>query len=299
MTTETIALPTAEQLRSAHAAAQKACGLFTLPLRHKSWRGGSGDFAGHSAGSSLDFHDHREYAPGDDPRHLNWQAYARTGNFTMKQFREEVRPTIDILLDASPSMWLTPAKSQRTLELFYFAHESAHRVAASVRTWLLTSEQSTPLAPEALHAHSWAATITTHGAASLPPAIATAPLRAQSLRVLISDLLYPGSPDPTAAALCQRQGRGLILAPTCSEEAQPAWDGNTQFHDVESRLTTHRRVEPALLQRYHLAYARHFTLWKTSAQRLGIALARVDATPPLSRALQSEALTSGALELLS
>ncbi|MFN9663179.1 MAG: DUF58 domain-containing protein, partial [Akkermansiaceae bacterium] len=26
----------------------------------------------------MDFQDHRSYSPGDDPRHINWQAYART-----------------------------------------------------------------------------------------------------------------------------------------------------------------------------------------------------------------------------
>ena len=49
-------------------------------------------FSGSGTGSSLDFQDHRAYSPGDDPRHINWQAYARTGSYTMKLFREEVRP---------------------------------------------------------------------------------------------------------------------------------------------------------------------------------------------------------------
>ncbi|MEJ6642028.1 MAG: DUF58 domain-containing protein [Akkermansiaceae bacterium] len=39
-------------------------------------------------GSALYFQDHRAYSPGDDPRHINWQAYARTGQYTMKLYRE-------------------------------------------------------------------------------------------------------------------------------------------------------------------------------------------------------------------
>ena len=78
----------------------------TLPLREHVWKGQSGEFVGAGTGSSMDFQDHRNYIPGDDPRHINWQAYARSGNYTMKQYREEVRPTIDLILDISPSMFL-------------------------------------------------------------------------------------------------------------------------------------------------------------------------------------------------
>ena len=96
-------------LRECHARARGWAGLFRLPLRQRVWRGGSGDFMGRGTGSSLDFQDHRAYAPGDDPRHINWQAYARTGQYSMKLFREEVRPLIDIVLDVSPSMYYPEA----------------------------------------------------------------------------------------------------------------------------------------------------------------------------------------------
>ena len=47
-------------------------------------------------GSALYFQDHRAYSPGDDPRHINWQAYARTGQYTMKLYREEFRPVVHL-----------------------------------------------------------------------------------------------------------------------------------------------------------------------------------------------------------
>ncbi|MEQ1842609.1 MAG: DUF58 domain-containing protein, partial [Verrucomicrobiales bacterium] len=58
------------------ARARAYAELFTLPLKDRNWRGSSGDYAGAGVGSSLDFQDHRSYVPGDDPRHINWQAYA-------------------------------------------------------------------------------------------------------------------------------------------------------------------------------------------------------------------------------
>ena len=68
----------------------------------------------------MDFQDHRSYSPGDDPRHINWQAYARTGSYTLKLFREEIRPIVDLVLDVSPSMFFTPEKDKRSTELSRF-----------------------------------------------------------------------------------------------------------------------------------------------------------------------------------
>src|SRR5277367_3359691 len=81
-----------------------------LPFQSRSWRGSSGSWQGRNQGSSIDFQDHRAYMPGDDPRHIDWQAYARTNNYTMKLFREEVSPRLDVALDVSRSMALTPEK---------------------------------------------------------------------------------------------------------------------------------------------------------------------------------------------
>jgi uncharacterized protein (DUF58 family) len=40
--------------------------------------GRSGELLGRGAGSSLEFQEYRQYVPGDDIRHLDWAAYART-----------------------------------------------------------------------------------------------------------------------------------------------------------------------------------------------------------------------------
>ena len=97
--------------------------VLRLPFRQQRWRGQAGGFMGQGTGSSLEFQDHRAYVPGDDPRQINWQAYARTGSYTMKVHREEVRPQVDVLLDASASMSAYPIKWQRTLELLAFSVE--------------------------------------------------------------------------------------------------------------------------------------------------------------------------------
>lgn len=55
-------------------------------------------------GSSLDFSDFREYHPGDDLRHIDWNVYARTEKPFIKQFLDEQEMRVHILLDPTKSM---------------------------------------------------------------------------------------------------------------------------------------------------------------------------------------------------
>lgn len=55
-------------------------------------------------GLSPEFADHREYAPGDDLKRLDWRAYARSNKFQIKRYEEESNLRATILLDASASM---------------------------------------------------------------------------------------------------------------------------------------------------------------------------------------------------
>src|SRR3954464_7959922 len=55
-------------------------------------------------GSGIEFADHREYAPGDDFRYLDWNVYGRSGRLLLRLFEEEEDLSIYILLDCSLSM---------------------------------------------------------------------------------------------------------------------------------------------------------------------------------------------------
>ena len=55
-------------------------------------------------GASIEFKDFREYSPGDDPRSVDWMAYARLGEIFVKLFRQEEELDLWVLLDRSGSM---------------------------------------------------------------------------------------------------------------------------------------------------------------------------------------------------
>jgi uncharacterized protein (DUF58 family) len=57
-------------------------------------------------GSGIEFADHRDYAPGDDVRYLDWNLYGRMDKLLLRLFEEEEDLHIYLLLDTSASMRL-------------------------------------------------------------------------------------------------------------------------------------------------------------------------------------------------
>lgn len=55
-------------------------------------------------GGGVEFSEHKEYASGDDLRHLDWKAYARTDRYYIKRYEQEVHATLTLVLDSSASM---------------------------------------------------------------------------------------------------------------------------------------------------------------------------------------------------
>ncbi len=272
--------------------------MLRLPFRNKIWRGAAGEFAGSGTGASMDFQDHRSYAPGDDPRHINWQAYARTGQVTMKLFREEIRPVVDIVFDASPSMFFSPEKKNRSTELLAFLTESSLKEGASVHIHAIYGDAQITIDPTWVQTDRWFEKIEAlvPSNPSLPPDLNRIPLRTHALRVFISDLLFQADPTPFFRALSQKQGTPIVFCPYTKTEADPDWSGNYDFIDAELNTRHPHRIEPATLRRYRDAYAHHFNLWKEAAIRHQAPLARIPCEPELVPALYQNALPVKALE---
>jgi len=81
-------------------------------------------FAGHNRadrltptrGRGLEFADHRPYTPGDDFRHIDWNAYKRLNRLLLRLFDEERDLPIYLMLDVSRSM-AEPAKFDMARQL--------------------------------------------------------------------------------------------------------------------------------------------------------------------------------------
>lgn len=95
-------MPTAEQYLRPNVIAQVA----RLDLRAKFIVEGflSGLHASPFQGFSVEFSEHRKYAPGDDLKDLDWNVFAKTDRYYVKKFQAETNVTGYLVLDLSASM---------------------------------------------------------------------------------------------------------------------------------------------------------------------------------------------------
>ncbi len=89
-------------------------------------------------GSSVEFAEHREYAPGDDIKHVDWKVWSRTDKLYLKQYEEETNLITYLLLDTSESMRY---RSNGVSKLDY-----ARYIAAALAYLVLKQQDSVGLA---------------------------------------------------------------------------------------------------------------------------------------------------------
>jgi uncharacterized protein (DUF58 family) len=90
--------------------------LGTLKLRVRAVTEGilSGLHRSPHHGQSVEFAEHKEYAPGDDVRRIDWKAYAKFDKYYVKQFEQETNLRCYLVVDASGSMGWRGAEGRLT-----------------------------------------------------------------------------------------------------------------------------------------------------------------------------------------
>ena len=76
-------------------------------------------------GYSVEFMDHRDYAPGDELRTIDWKMLARTERYYVKRFEMESNMNVVCLLDVSGSMGYLPEDGNRLGKLEYGSYLAA------------------------------------------------------------------------------------------------------------------------------------------------------------------------------
>ena len=75
---------------------------FAVQMMAEGWL--SGRHRARGRGSSTDFLEYRAYAPGDDPRLIDWRVFARTDRMQLKTFENETHLECHLFVDSSASM---------------------------------------------------------------------------------------------------------------------------------------------------------------------------------------------------
>lgn len=227
--------------------------------------GGIGARVGRRAGGSLEFRDHRDYEPGDDLRHLDWSIFARTDRLTVKQYHEEISLFLDLIVDGSRSMSLGE-KGRASLALAaLFA--SAARTAGLQYALRLARDDLELVSRGAARPTEWRDFGFDH--AGTPAAAVTAgagALRPLSVRVFISDLLWPGEPQAVAAALGYGAAAVVIVQLLAADEVEPDLRGGWRLVDIESGDFSDVLVDAGAVSQYRDALARHRELWDDAAR---------------------------------
>ena len=91
----------------------------------------AGERTSRRRGASAEFREHRPYASGDDPRRIDWAAYARTGEPVMKLFAADEDVIVRLVVDTSASVGALGSAKLR----------AAQRVAAAIGYLALASAE--------------------------------------------------------------------------------------------------------------------------------------------------------------
>jgi uncharacterized protein (DUF58 family) len=160
-------------------------------------------------GIGTDFLDLREYEPGDDVRHIDWNVTARMDTPFVRQYTEDRELTAWLLLDRSPSMGFGPIDRPKELVLSELATTIARlltRDGNPVGAILFDTEIEEMLQPRssrnqvlALARSLLRPPAPSHGVTDLASVLeaATGAIRRRSLVVVVSDFITaPGWERP-------------------------------------------------------------------------------------------------------
>jgi uncharacterized protein (DUF58 family) len=251
-------------------AGERAGSRYVLGLPRRLPLGAAGLHQGGRAGSSLEFKEHRDYQPGDDLRHLDWNAYARSDLLIVKQFHEEVNPRLDILVDGSRSMALPgSAKVQAALGLAALFTTAGASAGFSHSAWL-TRDGFQPIVGSETRFSAWE-TLTFDDRSDPATALARKPpaWRPRGIRVLLSDLLWMGDPLTFLAQVAERATALAIVQILAQADVHPPQRGSVRLTDVETDQAHDLLLEPATLRRYQAALEQHRQQWHLACRQVG------------------------------
>jgi uncharacterized protein (DUF58 family) len=197
-------------------------------------------------GFSVEFSEHRKYAPGDDPKDIDWLVYAKTDKHYVRKYQAETNITGYLLVDASGSMAYT--YRQQLTKLDY-----AISLAAAL-CWLMVHQQDPcglivfdEKITRSLPARSRRSQISqvlsvlarvapTGGTDVARSLVQTASLlRHRSLLMLFSDLLADPGPIQDALLRLRHRGHDVILFHILDEaEVRFPFSGMVELTDPEA-----------------------------------------------------------------
>lgn len=217
-------------------------------------------------GTSIEFADYRNYAPGDDLRRLDWNVYARLERPYIKLLEDEEDLAVHVLLDTSASMnWPqpsaeTPTADHKLLFAKRLANGLAYTALASSDRLMLTSyndhgmEHFGPVRGRAFgvallrHMHS----ITARGTTDLNLMLLEYAKRGgrPGLCFVISDMFSPTGYTDGLNTLLGKGYEIVLLHVLSPDEIVPPMVGDLRLIDVETGQPQEVSIDSVMRELY-------------------------------------------------
>jgi uncharacterized protein (DUF58 family) len=285
-----------DRLRQALIEGERIGARYALGLPRQAPRGHVGDTLSIRAGSSLEFKDYRDYQPGDDLRHIDWGAYARSDQLTLKMFLEEVTPWVEILVDTSKSMALEEStKDKATLGLAAMFATAAANAGFSFHSWMLGAE-IVQIVNGTGRPTTWDGVSFEYRGTPEDGFRRTLPnWRPRGIRILLSDLLWPGDPAVVLRPFTDRAALSVVVQILAKADVEPPDQGNLRLVDVETGHIHEIHIDAGIARGYRERLQRHQQYWHESCRMFGATFITVVAEQWLSEPRLDELV---ALDLL-
>src|SRR5579875_1071327 len=281
---------------------------YALCLPRQTPRGATGLALGQRAGSSLEFRDYRDYQIGDDLRHIDWNAFARSDQLSVKLYREEITPHLDLVLDVSRSMGLEgTAKERATLALMACLATAAANAGFTRTVWLM-DQAIRPLANGNASPSLWEDfELSYRGRPSLAlfrigekkegiaPNVPA--WRPRGVRILLSDLLWEGEPLVALRLLHEGASATAVIQLLASADVHPPPAGALRLIDVETEQVREIHVDAAMIRRYRERLTRHQQNWHQACRASGVVFTTLIAETLLRQWKLDELVAAGLIRV--
>ncbi|BBM82536.1 DUF58 domain-containing protein [Candidatus Uabimicrobium amorphum] len=228
-----------------------------------------------SRGVGDEFNFHLPYNPGDDFKHIDWNIYARTEQFYIKQYRQNKHFAIKIFVDLSASMIQgNPRKIDMAKK---FAAGIAYLFLYNGCSIQIGIMQNDSILYSKLYRHSkYIKDIFTflsqhhpQGAQSLGNVIQKIPRKRSQMYVLISDFFH--APNSFAAIRQLAANNRTLLLHLCAvEDIMTSLSGSFTLRDIESNEKMIVRINADTRQQYTQQTRKFREYWQSFASQYRI-----------------------------
>jgi uncharacterized protein (DUF58 family) len=286
------------------AALGRFDGLALQVRRGMGARPGERRFPGHAEASGVEVESYSAYTPGDDLRHLDWNAVGRLDALLVRRFTAEREVLFHLLLDASASMNAPPqdGKLASARELALTLAYVGLAASDAVRVTLLGGGAitSSPLYRQRRNALAVASVLGAAQAAgtlSLGAALEDYARRhpEAGAALVISDLMMdPAEVERGVLALQARRFEVHLLHVVGASELDPAGSFTRGvLVDVESGATRPMILTAAVAARYREVLERHLAALRAVAERTHCAYSRFVAGSDLAAFVTGDLARTG------